>query len=68
MTSQPSDAEIWAEVLRLRQLAPEATSRDSAMATALVEVFVRATVCGNLSVEPDRVRDVIAMRATPIGF
>ena len=66
MTRQPSDDEIWAELQQMRRLI-SADPQDHALVAA-VEVCARAAVCHRLSVEPERVRNVIAMRATSIGF
>jgi hypothetical protein len=62
MTRQPSDAEIWEAVQRCRP--PSSNFPDG---SRMPEALAIVAVSDLLSVEPERVRDVIAMRATTLG-
>ena len=69
---QPSDAEIWAAWEKHHaenQIDPNLRKPDvpAFVAASIIEAQVDA-VANAMGVTPDRVGDVIAMRATPIGF
>ncbi len=62
MARKNSDAEIWEAVKRAH---PPASGVPNG--NGLSEALIIAAVSDLLGIEPDRVRDVIAMRATTIG-
>jgi hypothetical protein len=62
MTRRPSDAEIWAAINQV-----QVPVTDFPKASRMAEALTIAAVSDLLGIEPERVRDVIAMRATTIG-
>jgi hypothetical protein len=63
MARQPSDAEIWEAVQRCRP-----PSSDFPDGSRMPEALAIVAVSDLMGITPERVRNVIAMRATPIGF